>query len=81
MHALPVVLAFIDKYPLLSPHITFSNRIVDPVEEGIDVVVQVGGPDVWPPAVGHYYLGTGRHIFRGGLWNRAVADVVDSESA
>lgn len=63
MHALPVVLDFIDKHPKLSPHITFSNRIVDPVEEGIDVVVQVGGPDVWPATVGHRYLGTGRHIF------------------
>lgn len=63
MHALPVVLDFIDRHPMLSPHITFSNRIVDPVEEGIDVVVQVGGPGVWPAAVGHRYLGTGRHIF------------------
>lgn len=63
LHALPVILEFVEQHPMLSPHITFSNRFVDPVEEGIDIVVRVGGPDIWPAALGHRYLGTGRHVF------------------
>ncbi|MDB6143862.1 MAG: LysR family transcriptional regulator [Pseudomonas sp.] len=63
LHALPVILKFAEEHPMLSPLISFSNRFVDPVEEGIDIVLRVGGPDVWPAALGHRYLGTGRHIF------------------
>jgi DNA-binding transcriptional LysR family regulator len=63
LHALAVILEFVEEHPMLLPHITFSNRFVDPVEEGIDILLQVGGPTVWPAALGHRYLGTGRHIF------------------
>jgi DNA-binding transcriptional LysR family regulator len=63
LHALPVILKFVEEHPMLSPHISFSNRFVDPVEEGVDIVLRVGGSDVWPAALGHRYLGTGRHIF------------------
>ncbi|WP_268800374.1 LysR family transcriptional regulator [Pseudomonas huanghezhanensis] len=63
LHALPVILKFVEDHPALLPHISFSDRFVDPVEEGIDIVVRIGGPDVWPKALGHRYLGAERLIF------------------
>ncbi|MEB0151410.1 LysR substrate-binding domain-containing protein, partial [Pseudomonas sp. CCC2.2] len=51
------------QHPQLQPHISFSDRFIDPVEEGVDIVVRVGGPDVWPAAWGHRYLGSERHVF------------------
>ncbi|OKB68350.1 LysR family transcriptional regulator [Serratia marcescens] len=63
LHALPAILRFIADHPLLVPHITFSDRFADPVSEGIDILVRIGGSDVWPNAVGHHYLGAQRHIF------------------
>ena len=69
LQALPVVLTFVQQHPQLQPHISFSDRFIDPVEEGVDIVVRVGGPDVWPAAWGHRYLGSeawngGLHIVR-----------------
>ena len=61
--ALPVVLQFVQEHALLLPHISFSDRFIDPVEEGVDIVVRVGGSDVWPAALGHRYLGRERHVF------------------
>lgn len=63
LQALPVVLTFVQQHPQLQPHISFSDRFIDPVEEGVDIVVRVGGPDVWPAAWGHRYLGSERHVF------------------
>lgn len=63
LHVLPVILKFIEHHPLLMPHISFSDRFVDPAIEGIDIIVRIGGPDIWPNALGHRYLGTQRHIF------------------
>ena len=60
LQALPVVLTFVQQHPQLQPHISFSDRFIDPVEEGVDIVVRVGGPDVWPAAWGHRYLGSER---------------------
>ncbi|MFM9900398.1 MAG: LysR substrate-binding domain-containing protein [Polaromonas sp.] len=63
LHALPVILKFVEDHALLLPHISFSDRFVDPVELGIDLLVRIGGPDVWPTALGHRYLGAERLIF------------------
>jgi DNA-binding transcriptional LysR family regulator len=64
LQALPVVLACVQQYPQLQPHLSFSDRFIDPVEEDVDVVVRVGGPDVWPDgAGGTAYLGSERHVF------------------
>ncbi|MGE8499739.1 MAG: LysR substrate-binding domain-containing protein [Pseudomonas sp.] len=63
LKALPVILQFVEAHELLLPHISFSDRFIDPVEEGVDIVVRVGGADVWPAALGHRYLGSERHIF------------------
>jgi DNA-binding transcriptional LysR family regulator len=63
LHVLPAILRFVADHPLLLPHISFSDRFVQPVEEGIDIVVRIGGPDAWPAALGHRYLGAQRLIF------------------
>lgn len=63
LHALPVILKLIEDHPLLMPHISFSDRFVDPVREGIDIIVRIGGADIWPNTLGHCYLGAQRHIF------------------
>ncbi len=63
LHVLPVILKLIEDHPLLMPHISFSDRFVDPVIEGIDIIVRIGGADIWPNALGHRYLGAQRHIF------------------
>jgi DNA-binding transcriptional LysR family regulator len=63
LHALPVLLDFIADHQLLMPHISMSDHFVDLVEERIDIVVRIGGPNVWPQALGHRYLGAERLIF------------------
>lgn len=46
LHIIPALPTFITRYPDLKVDITFSNRMVDLVEEGIDAVVRIGsGPD------------------------------------
>ena len=62
LHGLPAILACVREHALLLPHITFSDRFVDPVEAGIDLFVRIGGPEVWPDAVGHQYLGSQRVV-------------------
>lgn len=63
LHALPAILCFVEDHALLLPHISFSDRFVDPVEEGIDIVLRIGGSDLWPVALGRRYLGAERLIF------------------
>lgn len=63
VHVLPLLLDFLRDYPQLLPHITFSDRFVDPVEQGIDIVVRIGAPDAWPALLDHRYLGAQRLVF------------------
>lgn len=63
MHGMPSLLAFAGKYPQVVPHVSFTDRFVDPVEEGLDVVVRIGGGDTWPAALGHRYLGHEELVF------------------
>lgn len=60
---LPLLLQFTLAHPGLRPHLSFTDRIVDLVDEGIDVAVRIGGSDVWPTALGHRYLATERLVF------------------
>ncbi len=62
LHVLPAILSFLEQHPLLEPNITFSDRFVDPVEEGIDLLVRSGGSGIWPGAVEHHQLGIQRLI-------------------
>lgn len=63
LHVLPLILDFVRRHPFLQPHVSFSDRFVDPVHEGIDIVVRIGGPDAWPTALGHQYFGAQRLVF------------------
>lgn len=63
LHVLPLILAFSKRYPRLQPHVSFSDRFVDPAHEGIDIVVRIGGSDAWASGIGHRYFGTQRLIF------------------
>lgn len=63
LHVLPLILECVKKYPRLAPHVSFSDRFVDPVHEGIDIVVRLGGSDAWSSAVGHRFFGSQRLIF------------------
>lgn len=63
LHVLPLILDFMKQHPRLSPHVSFSDRYVDPVHEGIDIVVRIGGSDAWPASVGHQFFGTQKLIF------------------
>ena len=63
MRVLPLLLDFAERPPNVRPNITFTDRVVDVIEEGVDVAVRIGTPTAWPEALGHRYLGTERVIF------------------
>ena len=63
LHGLPAVLDFAARHPRLQPHITLSDRFVDLVEDAIDIVVRIGGPQTWQPGIEHRYLGSQRLVF------------------
>ncbi|MHC8412785.1 LysR family transcriptional regulator [Pseudomonas sp. Hz4] len=60
---LPIILRFVQDHPLLIPHISFSDGLIDPFQQGVDVVIRIGGSDVWPDTVGHRYLTSEWHTF------------------
>ncbi|MDO6414089.1 LysR family transcriptional regulator [Sphingomonas sp. BIUV-7] len=63
MQVMPVLLAFAERHPGLRPSVTFTDRVIDIVEEGVDVAVRIGTPATWPDNLGHRYLGSERVIF------------------
>lgn len=63
LRVMPLLLAFTQQYPAVQPHVSFTDRFVDVVEEGIDVAVRIGGADGWHASLGHRLLGVERLIF------------------
>jgi DNA-binding transcriptional LysR family regulator len=63
LQAFSSLLAFAEKHRQVMPHVSFTDRFVDVVEDGLDVVVRIGGDDTWPATVGHRYLGHEELIF------------------
>jgi len=63
LHVLPLIMDFVRLHPMLQPHISFTDRFIDPAYENIDIVVRIGGPDTWPANLGHEYFGAQRLIF------------------
>jgi DNA-binding transcriptional LysR family regulator len=63
LHVLPLILKFAEQHPKLRPRVTFTDRFVDILEEGIDLAVRIGGAQVWPSGLAHRYLGTERVVF------------------
>lgn len=63
MRVMPLLLEFAERYPKLRLHVTFTDRFIDLLEEGIDVAVRIGGAGAWPSPLGQHYLGSERLIF------------------
>jgi DNA-binding transcriptional LysR family regulator len=63
LRVMPVLLRFCAQYPNLRPHVTFTDRFVDLIEESIDVAVRIGGGRDWPASVAHRELSRERLIF------------------
>lgn len=63
MLVMPLLLDFLRAYPGVQPQISFTDRFMDLVEEGIDVAVRIGGNETWPTPIGHRFLGRERRIF------------------
>ena len=63
MHVMPLLFDFLKAYPGVQPQISFTDRFMDLVEEGIDVAVRIGGSDTWPTPIGHRFLGREQRIF------------------
>lgn len=60
---MPLLMAFAADHPAVQLHISFTDRFVDVVDDGIDVAVRIGGGDIWPANLGHRFLGKERLIF------------------
>lgn len=63
MHGMPALLAFAQRFPQVTPQVSFTDRFVDPVEDGLDLVVRIGGADAWPAALACQHLGNEKLIF------------------
>lgn len=63
MHAFPVILKLSQAHPQIVPNVSFTDRMVDLTEDNIDIVVRIGGSDVWPADLDHQFLGMERMIF------------------
>lgn len=63
LKVMPVLAGFCRRHPQLRPHVTFNDRRVDLVEEGIDVAVRIGGIADLPSSIGSRYLGSEQLIF------------------
>lgn len=63
MCVMPVLFDFMKVYPGVQPEISFTDRFVDLVEDGVDVAVRIGGGETWPAPIGYRFLGRERRIF------------------
>ena len=63
LQVVPLLNRFCHHYPDLQLNITFTDRFVDLIEEGIDIAVRIGGPGDYPASLGSHYLGSERLIF------------------
>lgn len=60
---MPHLLRLTEDYPGLRPHISFTDRRVDLVEEGVDVAVRIGTVESWPEGIGRRFIGSEQVIF------------------
>ncbi len=63
MHVMPALFEFLKAYPGVQPQVSFTDRFIDLIEDGIDVAVRLGGAEAWPAPIGHRFLGRERRIF------------------
>ena len=53
MHLAPVVADFLVKYPDLQVQLTLNDRVIDPIEEGLDLTVRIAKPQVSSSLIVH----------------------------
>ncbi|MEN4980798.1 LysR family transcriptional regulator [Erwinia billingiae] len=63
MQVVPLLNDFCLHNPEMQVSLSFSDRIVDLFEEGVDIAVRIGGPADYPPSLGFRYLGREKLIF------------------
>ncbi|KRC23424.1 LysR family transcriptional regulator [Acidovorax sp. Root217] len=63
LKVMPLLLQFVSQHAAVQPYVSFTDRFVDVVDDGIDVAVRIGGADTWPANLGHRFLGTERLVF------------------
>ncbi|MBO1078337.1 LysR family transcriptional regulator [Roseomonas haemaphysalidis] len=54
---MPVLLAFCERYPNLRPEVSFTDRFIDLIEEGVDVAVRIAAIGPAGSGLGHRTLG------------------------
>lgn len=59
---LPILLPWMQAHPLLVPHLSFSDGLIDAFREGADIVVHIGSADGWPQTIGHRVLAHEWHV-------------------
>ena len=60
---MPLLAEFAARHPAVRAQVSFTDRFVDVVDEGIDVAVRIGGEDHWPANLGRRFIGHERLIF------------------
>ncbi|MCU5775534.1 LysR family transcriptional regulator [Erwiniaceae bacterium BAC15a-03b] len=63
LQVLPLLNRFCREYPDVQLNITFTDRFIDLIEDGIDIAVRIGGPADYPASLGYHYLGSEQLIF------------------
>uniref|UniRef100_UPI0035CC3496 LysR family transcriptional regulator n=1 Tax=uncultured Sphingomonas sp. TaxID=158754 RepID=UPI0035CC3496 len=62
MQVMPLLLAFAEHHPKIRLRASFTDRVVDLVEEGVDVAIRIGASHGWPDTLGRRHLGHERVI-------------------
>jgi DNA-binding transcriptional LysR family regulator len=60
---LPLLTAFFQQHPLLKPVLSFTDRFVNVLDEGIDVALRIGSPEAWSPSLGHCHVAREEKVF------------------
>ena len=47
LHVLPILSEFMRKWPEISVSVSFNDRYVDLIDEGVDLAIRIGGSDDW----------------------------------
>jgi DNA-binding transcriptional LysR family regulator len=63
LKVMPMLLPFLARHADLRPVISFTDRFIDLIDEGVDVGVRVAQQDAWPESIAHRYLGKERKVF------------------
>jgi DNA-binding transcriptional LysR family regulator len=63
IRVLPLLLRLAERYQALRPHVTFTDRYVDILEDGVDVAVRIGQSQGRAEGLGHRHIGTEHRIF------------------